>query len=412
MKITCIFTCLVLIMSSACQNRRINESVISSIQRTDDVDLFDRLTNQLWCSQTFEEEQQNRQLRDSDYSIVRYSFHRDGTYDFSRNVHYSDVTTVPGESDRGIWNFHKTSNTGGIIYLTYGNLRYYNGDWVKTNADVLHFSFDEDGSLTIANNLLRACHEIEKKEQNKTVEELSEIKPSEGYAKLIRTKWKKANEFNLYLMPTEIEFQENGNYTASYRHGECSLTDVFSLRKNEIIRHIPQKDCDERPLPSDNQSDGRFYPHPIRFEDDFLIFEDALYVPENFQLIGGMEYIGWQDDRSYLKIRFAHQIKNRETIPMTIELKNNKSDYGFITSFSLSEQSSKKNSTGNFSPNGEEKILSIIDFSSSPIEAGQTQTFAVNPVFSVKGMGTISFILTYETNNKSYESRETFLLEY
>ncbi len=321
-------------------------------------DLFDRLTTSSWCNEKEVQQQSKFYERGLAPTSKGYSFRRDGSYEYS---HWSDY---PEQEGQGFWNFKGTSKSGGVIFLG--------------SDEFLSFSFSDNNDLLLAGMRLSACAPIKYDRDYYSVAGLRKLTPSNIFLKLTGNRWKKISEFDVYRLPTTIEFKTTGEYEASFRNGECSASGIWSWRKQTgLIREIPKNSCDSRirGVASDCYV-------PVRFERAFLVLDGRMYAPEGFQLTEGLEWSDLGSNNMPMKLTFTSPIKTGVPNEFDIELKNMGAQVLTVKSLSISEMPVKGNVA---SGTGGTRILRAMKFPSIELTPGQRHAVKVVLTFFSPG---------------------------
>jgi len=353
-------------------------------------EMFQKLTANSWCNK---EEMARNRREEFPPTRKNYTFKRDGTYEWS---HFSDV---PEGNGAGKWNFKKTTQGGGVIFLDSG--------------DVLRFSLNTDNTLsleTIETMVLDQCEPVENQSGAYSSSTLPPVKPSAFFDRIIATKWVKANEFDLLTVPSQVQFFGDGQYTLWYRNGECAEQGFWSLRETHIKRrNFTNNRCDFRDT---ENSQSYSYDYPIRFSDELLIFENNPYMAEDGSLDTG---IIWTDFSGYggliLKIVYDRPLQSGTAARFNIEIRKPLDDPPglLLKSFSISQEQFEKTDSG-FIAVDDEKILSSINLSSLPLNKGGVYTKTIEVAFEGEGEFGIIFKLDAENKYQPYNFREQYVL--
>lgn len=349
--------------------------------RSSDQKVFDRLTANVWCNK---EEVKGVQLLAP--TSKRYTFRRDGTYD------YSHVSDYPEEQGAGNWNFQRTSQDSGLISLSSGEL----------------LSFALHGNrLQLADMTLSACEPNADEGKKHTIANLPRIELDSVASRLTATTWRKANDdFDLYRMPTSVEFIRDARYHAIFRNGQCSFSGTWSLRKgsnNNLIRAVPENSCDER-----GKTKPSTYWSGARFEDGALIFDGSLYVRPSDLSSKGREWKLLYNNLS-MTLEFTTPIRSGVTNTFTIQLKNIGGEALVIKSLSVLEMPIAAKADYYTAKKGE-RLLRRIELSSMVLDPGKSQTWTTPLTFSAVGKDFVTFLIDYAGATQPYLGRVDLML--
>ncbi len=114
----------------------------------------------------------------------------------------------------------------------------------------------------------------------KSYAELSTFKPNALHAKLGGARWRKSDRFNLFMYPTQVQFDPLGRFSAQFREGACKMEGFWSLtgQGTQLLT-----------VGEENQSDLRgpgtgsigASPENPEFEDELMLFYGTSYRPES-----------------------------------------------------------------------------------------------------------------------------------
>lgn len=345
-------------------------------------DLFKQLTKNSWCNKSAEN---SKSLLAP--TRKNYSFKGDGSYTWS---HFSDY---PEGGGSGNWNFQKTTEGGGIIFLDSG--------------DVLRFTLNKDGSLSLEAMVLDACEPLSgSSDYSSDKLPKVEVEPSVVFKQITANSWYKTNDFDLVRLPSKIELKSNGEYVAEFNNGECSYTGFWSLRSNQIIRQVPAENCDFRTIGKPS-----FHSYKAKLDGDTIVFEGALYSANQNQKTGTM----WSDLRysgvAEMKITYQRPIQSGVKNMLNVELKNVSSDNLTFKNFVISQEQYKR-TNDSYNTVGSKSILARQNFTSLVLASGQVYSFPLDVTFS--GSGEIGVIIeaNFEGKTQPYRGSESYVLKF
>lgn len=343
-------------------------------------DIFKKLTSNTWCNKSAENSQ-------SLLAPTRknYSFKNDGTYNWS---HFSDY---PEGGGSGNWNFQKTTEGGGIIFLDSG--------------DVIKFSLNKNGTLSLEAMVLDVC-EPQNTSGNYSSDKLPKIETSPVFKQITANNWFKTNDFDLFRLPSKVVLKPNGEYIAEFNTGECSYTGSWSLRSNQIIRQVPADNCDFR-----TKGKSSFYSYDVKLEKDIMIFEGALYGATQNQKTGAI----WSDLRysgvAEMKIAYQKPIQTGVKNMFNVELKNVSSSNLTFKNFVISQEQYKR-TNDSYNAVGAKSTLASQNFPSLVLAPGQVYNFPLEVTFSGNGEIGITIEANFEGKTQPYRGYESYVLKF
>ena len=344
-------------------------------------DLFKQLTKNSWCNKS----------ETAGFSgglpptSKNYTFNADGTFKWS---HFSDY---PEGGDSGNWNFQKTTEGGGIIFLD--------------SSDVLRFTLNKDGSFSLEAMVLDACEPLSDS-SGYSSDKLPKVEPSALFKQITANSWYKTNDFDLFGLPLKIGLKSNGEYLAEFNNGECSYTGFWSLRSKQIIRQVPAENCDFRTIGKPS-----FHSYEVKLDEDTIVFEGALYSANQNQKVG----IIWSDLRyggvAEMKITYQRPIQNGIKNTFNVELKNVSKDNLTFKNFVVSQEQYKR-TNDSYNAAGAKSILANQKFTPLVLIPGQVYSFPLDVTFS--GSGEIGVIIeaNFEGKTQPYRGYESYVLKF
>lgn len=344
-------------------------------------DLFKQLTKNSWCNKS----------ETAGFSgglpptSKNYTFNANGTYKWS---HFSDY---PEGGGSGSWNFQKTTEGGGIIFLDSG--------------DVLRFTLNKGGSLSLESMVLDACGSLIVS-SGYSSDKLPKVEPSALFKQVTANSWYKTNDFDLFRLPSKIELKSNGEYVAEFNNGECSYIGFWSLRSKQIVRQIPAENCDFRTI-----GEPSFLRYEVKLDENTIVFESALYSINQNQKIGTI----WSDSRyggvAEMKIIYQRPIQSGVKNTFNVELKNvSKDNLTFKNFVIFQEQYNRTND--NYNATGAKSILANQNFTSLVLIPGQVSSFPLDVTFSGSGEIGVTIEANFERKTQPYKGNESYVLKF
>ena len=232
------------------QARKPPDQPVAKSERLGD-ELFAKLIANSWTNY-------NSDSLQAEGYILHISF--DGKYKFQ---FLSDYDTQP---EAGHW-----------------NLDYRRDQWflIFDNGRRSPIRFDEKGQLHLGN----AVYWVDKptpfagKATRQALPKIS-LQPEQVELKkrLTATAWKKANDMDVYRLPTRLELRDDWSYQTVYRGGECKTAGewgfAFENEKLQFAGWSPRTKCDTRGEGAEHL--GGLFAH-----DGQLLVNGTLYVPES-----------------------------------------------------------------------------------------------------------------------------------
>lgn len=343
-------------------------------------DLFKQLTKNSWCDKSAEN---SKSLLAP--TRKNYSFKGDGSYTWS---HFSDY---PEGGGSGKWNFQKTTEGGGIIFLDSG--------------DVFRFTLNKSGSLSLEAMVLDICEPLNGS-SNYSSNNLPKIEPSAVFKQITASPWYKTNDFDLFRLPSKIELKSNGEYVAEFNNGECSYTGFWSLRSKQIIRQVPAENCDFRTLGKPS-----FHSYEVKLDGDTIVFESALYGANQNQNTGTI----WSDLRysgvAEMKITYQRPIQNGVKNTFNVELKNVSAGNLTFKNFVISQEQYKR-TNDSYNATGAKSTLANQNFTSLVLAPGQIYSFPLDVTFSGSGEIGVTIEANFEGKTQPYRGYESYVLKF
>lgn len=343
-------------------------------------DLSKKLTINTWCNKSAENSQSLLAPTQKNYS-----FKNDGTYNWS---HFSDY---PEGGGSGNWNFQKTTEDGGIIFLDSG--------------DVIRFFLNKNGTLSLEAMVLDACEPLNISD-NYSADKLPKVEPSTLFKQITTNSWYKTNDFDLFRLPSKIELKSNGKYVAEFNADECSYTGFWSLRSNQIIRQVPSDNCDFR-----TKGKPSFNSYQVKLDRNTIVFEGALYSAIQNPKAG----IIWSDLRYSgvveMKITYQRPIQAGVKNMFNVELKNVSSDNLTFKNFIISQEQYKRTSDS-YNAVGSKNTLMSQNFSSLVLAPGKVHSFPLEVTFSGTGEVGITIEVNFEDKTQPYRGYESYVLKF
>lgn len=343
-------------------------------------DLFKQLTKNSWCDKSAEN---SKSLLAP--TRKNYSFKGVGSYAWS---HFSDY---PEGGGSGKWNFQKTTEGGGIIFLDSG--------------DVLRFTLNKGGSLSLEAIVLDACEPLNGSSDYSS-DKLPKVEPSAVFKQITADSWYKTNDFDLFRLPSKIELKSNGEYVAEFNNGECSYTGFWSLRSNQIIRHIPAENCDFRTIGKPS-----FHSYKAKLDGDTIVFEGALYSANQNQKTGTI----WSDLRyggvAEMKITYQRPIQSGAKNTLNVELKNASSDNLTFKNFIISQEQYKR-TNDSYNAGSTKNTLAGQNFTSLVLIPGQVYSFPLDVTFSGSEEIGVTVEANFEGKTQPYRGYESYVLKF
>lgn len=352
-------------------------------------DLFTKLTHNTWCNK--------RETSGSTGGFAptsrKYEFRDDGTYAWS---HFSDYNEGGG---KGNWYFQQTTVGGGIIFLDSG--------------DVVRFSLNSDSTLSFEKIKLDACDPLPVT-GTYTADTLPKIAPSAMFIQLTAHDWYKGDDFDLYRLPTKVQLQANGEYTAEYNNGQCSYRGFWSWRYGSIIRQIPSDNCDPR-----TQGETSYHSYTVTMESTSMVFEGAMYTATPNTTAALTRSTFGYTDKVQMTLTYTRPLRAETKNTLTVELKNvSASDNLTFSRFVITEQQYDQIKNG-FSPKGASHTL--VDkqlqrtfasgFEPLVLTPGQSFSFPADITFTGSGDTGVKFDVPFEGHTQVYKGREYYILK-
>ena len=275
-------------------------------------EIFQKLTANSWTSLP-----PNRPVfPPMDYSVA--SYRADGTWSFEFHTDYH----IPAQT--GKW-----------------NLQLVQDQWYLCRDDGARqrIGLNDDGTLAFGKTF---PHEPLARDPKQTAAALPPLvlkaEVQEIVKRLTAHTWKRANDMDLFMEPTQVRFRPDWTYVASYRGGECKSEGMWYAKTDEIVAHSPKGRCDR---PSD-KSTGDWLTAQV-IDDRKILVNWDLYVPEDEAVPRGIIWKLFGFDatdirieydmpiRAGVPVRFDVTITNRSTEPLLLErfsLTRGYSDYG------------------------------------------------------------------------------------
>lgn len=137
-----------------------------------------------------------------------------------------------------------------------------------------------------------------------------------SYCKLVASDWKKANAFDLEVLPDAMHFDRNGTSVWSYRGGDCEHGGTWGILNGGFVGIDEAQQCDPRfDVP---QVVTRS--QPLAWIDDVLVLLDA-YVPADADQ-DEKQRVALADDTVSVLFSFAEEWRTGEAAPIEMRLLN------------------------------------------------------------------------------------------
>jgi hypothetical protein len=163
-------------------------------------------------------------------------FYSDGTY------HLKVHTDVPfGGCPVGVPNFERNGNWRLTWSKDHGLVQWETGE-------ALAVAFSEEELFLGLQGWLPSFPKIPGKQVEGNAKALGDLSSNSLYQMIANTRWRKSDPFNLFMYPTQIQFDDAGRYHAVYRDGECSSDGSWSLSSGGTkLGLVPDPNaCDQR----------------------------------------------------------------------------------------------------------------------------------------------------------------------
>ena len=230
--------------------------------------LFKALTANTWRSSPPGEQS----LPGPDYSA--FTFAADGNW---TSQHITDYHIPP---NTGKWNLQSDAA----------------GDWFLCRDDGQRHRviLNADGTLTLTFGRLYPDKPLEPDQRYsaKTLPDFTLPPEVQQIAKLLTShKWIRANDLDLRMEPTDVQFKSDWTYAATYRDGQCTSKGFWYATKEEIHAISLAGRCDDRP------GTGGDYLRAEVIDDSQILINHDLYVSEGTPVTRGIiwKLFGYSD---------------------------------------------------------------------------------------------------------------------
>lgn len=321
-----------------------------------------------------------------DYSVA--SYRADGTWSFEFFTDYH----IPAEM--GKW-----------------NLQFVQGQWYLCRDDGARGAIGLNDDRTIKLGFGKFYpHEPLKREPGQKAAKLPKLvlvpEVQEIVRRLTAHKWKRANDMDLFMEPTLVEFRPDWTFAATYRGGECTSAGTWYATAKEIGAHSPTGRCDR---PSDNSSGDWLTAQVI--DDGRILVNWDLYVPESEPLPRGILWalFGYSD---VVRIRIEYDMPIRRGVPAAFDVTftNLGSEPLTLERFSLTrEYSNYGRSVGDRGKKlelpGDEVVAH--DLAGKVLQTGESHSFRLNVTFPEAGQPGFYFNALVSGTSQNWDTHQS-----
>jgi hypothetical protein len=142
--------------------------------------------------------------------------------------------------------------------------------------------------------------------------------------------WKRANDLDVFMAPTQVRFRPDWTYAATYRGGECRSEGTWYATAKEIVAHSPQGRCDR---PSDTSSGDSLTAQVI--DDRKILVNWDLYVPDDEPVPRGIIWHLFGFDAANTRIEYDMPIRRGQPVRFDVTITNRSIEPLKLDRFSL-----------------------------------------------------------------------------
>jgi hypothetical protein len=331
-------------------------------------EIFDVLTAHSWTSHV----PNQPAFPPMDYSVAAYR--ADGTWS---NQFFTDYQIAPRT---GRWNLQQNQGAWWICL----------DDGSRSKIEL-----GEGGTIVLGPGKSKLyLHEPLKREPGQTAAKLPKLtlvpEVQEIARRLTAHKWKRANDMDLFMEPTLVEFRPDWTYTGIYRGGKCKSEGTWYATAKEIGAHSPTGRCD-RP---ESGSGGDQFPAQV-IDDRRILISWDLYVPEDEPLPRGIiwKLFGFSDVAA---IRIEYDMPIRRGVPTTFDVTINNAGREALTLERFSFTKGYSDYGRGIGDRGKELVLpddelASHDLAGALLQPGQSHAFRLSATFSEAGTPIVYF---------------------
>lgn len=319
-----------------------------------------------------------------DYSVA--SYRADGTWSFEFFTDYH----IPAQT--GKW-----------------NLQFVQGQWYLCRDDGARgpIGLNDDGTLKLGFGKFYP-HEPQKREPGQTAKALQPLvltaEVQEIVKRLTAQTWKRANDLDLFMDPTQVRFRPDWTYAATYRGGECKSEGTWYAKIDEIVAHSPQGRCDR---PSDTSSGDSLTVQVI--DDRQILINSDLYVPEDEPVPRGIIWHLFGFDAANTRIEYDMPIRRGQPVRFDVTITNRSSEPLKLERFALSREYSDYGRSlgvpGMKAVPPEDEIVAH-DLAGMALAPGKSHAFHVLATFAEAGTPTVYFNVLVSGSTQNWDTHQ------
>lgn len=319
-----------------------------------------------------------------DYSVA--SFRADGTWSHEFFTDYH----IPAKT--GKW-----------------NLQLLEGEWFLCQDDGGRgpIATNDDGTITLRSGKLYP-HEPLKREPEQTAAKLPKLTLISEVQEIVRRltahTWKRANDLDLFMEPTQVRFGSDWKYIGTYRGGECKSEGTWYAKIDEIVGHSPKGRCDR---PSDT-STGDWITAKV-IDDRKILVNWDLYVPEDEPVKRGIVWNLSGFDAAVVRVEYDMPIRRGQPVRFDVTITNGSIWPIKLERFSLSRgysDYSRSLGVAGRKPVPPEDELAAHDLAGMTLEPSKSHTFGLSAEFPDAGKQWVYFNALISGTSQNWDTHQ------
>lgn len=335
-----------------------------------------------------------------DAAKMLVQFHADGTYRHKVTTKPPSMgcgVGLPNFDRRGTWTMRWNDDhglvqleTGDMLAIAFADKRMFFGHSWLLQIDRLPGTAPPDQSSI----------------PPKSYAQLSTFKPNALHAKLAGARWRKSDRFNLFMYPTQVQFDPLGRFSAQFREGECKMEGFWSLtgQGTQLLTVGEENQCDLRGPGTGSIGAS---PETPEFEDDLMLFYGTSYRPESSKADDQVFAFDAYSNSVRLTGRLTKPLKKGVAAELELTFKAKNGDYE-LQEIAISQAVHKFNGKG-YSLASEIKPLATLKLGCR-VDQGKTITrsVAIVPVYAGADVS-LDFDFRYRDARQEYHGRRGFI---